>query len=69
MAYTEAKAIFCFSPPEREKIFLPRRFSIFRSFAAVATFSTIRSLGNARFSKPKAISLSVSTLKNCVLGF
>jgi len=44
-------------------------FEIFKSFVAVATFSSICSLGNARFSKPKAISLSVSTLKNCVLGF
>ena len=25
---TEAQAIFCFSPPEREKIFFPSRFSI-----------------------------------------
>ena len=33
MADTEAQAIFCFSPPEREKIFFPSRLSISNCFA------------------------------------
>ena len=69
IAYTDAKAIFCFSPPDNSKIFLSRKELICKTSVTFSNCWFSSSGGTASFSIPKAISLSVSTLKNCVRGF
>ena len=69
MAYTEANARLCFSPPDIEKILRPRSDCIFRA-ETVASYRSLIFLGSTpAFSKPKVISLSESILKNCDFGF
>ena len=57
-------AIFCFSPPEREKTLLSSRFVRFNCSETSFTRFRISASSNPWFSHPKAISLVVSTLKN-----
>ena len=69
MAYTEANARLCFSPPDIEKILRPSSDCIFRA-ETVASYRSLIFLGSTpAFSKPKVISLSESILKNCDFGF
>ena len=69
MAYTDAKAIFCFSPPDSSKMLRPRSELMCKASTVSSNRLCSSSGGTASFSIPKAISLSVSTLKNCVRGF
>ena len=68
-AATDAQAILCFCPPDRSKMLLPRSSS--RSISATTSFNlALISLGSRpMFSGPNAISPSVSTEKNWLLGF
>ena len=61
---TDAQAIFCFSPPDKEKIFFPNRFSILKRFTVSRILEIISVLGTPLFSLAKANSLVVSTVKN-----
>ena len=68
-AYADAKAIFCFSPPDSSKMFLQRNRCKFNSAVTASKRSKMSFTGIPRFSMPNTISLSVSALKNCVRGF
>ena len=63
-AAADPQAIFCFSPPEREKTLLSSRFVRFNCSETSFTRFRISASSNPWFSHPKAISLVVSTLKN-----
>lgn len=61
-AATEAHAIFCFSPPERENKLFPKRVDIFNSLTVFSKFESICFFGIPTFSHPKTISVSVFTV-------
>ena len=69
MIDTPAQATFCFSPPERWKIFRSISFSNRKSRTVLSSRARIVSAGWPRFSQPKVISLVVSTLKTGNAGF
>lgn len=69
IAETDAQATFCFSPPDSANKLLFSKSSIFNAPTVFSIRELISSASIAKFSHPNAISLVVSTVKNCVLGF